>query len=182
VRPARVKSAAYDAERGWLVVIDVSKERPLGEESYLAMGDAGADGGTDGNADGGDPAEEGAARTRLLLFDTRSGWAVEIAANLSGCLSAFTHLKLLARGDGTFVLVGTQGSGSATTAQRLSLTQGPTGGLVLAWTGRVSLTGQVMDDLIHSDRGVVVPLVHEGADVSVTLTDDAFASATECGL
>jgi hypothetical protein len=39
-----------------------------------------------------------------------------------------------------------------------------------------------MDDLINTNEGVVIPLFDDDEDVSVTVTDNHFASASACGI
>lgn len=76
------------------------------------------------------------------------------------------------------MLVGSRKADTDSTALRFSLdyTVVPPR---LSWTGRVVLPGELQDDLIQSDRGVVVPL-RGAAHASITLKDSSFAAISAC--
>jgi hypothetical protein len=153
-RPALVLAAAYDPNRGRLLVAD-EKERvdapPLYDSNvgYLE--------------DGPDIGPE--VRGRLLLFDTRTGQARVLRTCPRS--SKLTRMALVARADGTYLHVAFRASHHDWTAWRIVFDDAgdPT------YNGKLKGAGDYLDDPILTDAGVVLPLLDGGAQRLLTITD-----------
>lgn len=180
LRPAQVLAAAYNAKSGNLLVIDQITDLNSRYPADMSSGGGGAGGAGSFDA-GDDPYLQGTSHIRVVVYNTHTGTVTELAHDLSTCLNNFSRLRLVARDDGRFLLAGTQTSGSAVTVLRFTITPG--GRVPIGWTGKTTLSGALIDDLVNGDEGVVVSTYGGTAGYnSVALTDASFTATNACGI